>query len=170
VPVAQGTFYRLTQAGKERSSSNIQIAPWSAPQWVVRPAEISDLEPWLVLRWFPSVIVFTARSSTPNRRNFVLAVGASRAKSERWVEHRASLDRVAPGFDAAELADVEQAVAGEWQRSRAVQPASPAAPSRSTRWLENRSVLLWSVLILGALVLATMTWRLYQQMNKTPPS
>jgi hypothetical protein len=170
VPVAQATFYRLTQGGRERTSSNIQIAPWSARQWVLRPSEATAMEPTLVLRWYPASIVFTARGAAQSRRSFVLAVGAARAATERWVNHRTSLERVAPGFSSAEVAAIETAVAGEWRPSSAAQAATPAprtqARTRGTPWLQNRSVVLWAVLILGALVLAAMTWRLYQQMNK----
>jgi hypothetical protein len=166
MPVAQGTFYRLTRAGEERTSSNIQIAPWSSKQWVLRPGETIDWEPTLVLRWYPVNIVFTARGDESSRRSFVLAVGASSAVSERWVSHRTTLERVAPGFSAAEVAAIEPAVAGEWQPTSTAQALAAPPRSENLPWLQNRSLVLWAVLILGTLVLAAMTWRLYQQMNK----
>jgi hypothetical protein len=166
IPVAQGTFYRLTRDGEERTSSTIQIAAWSAKQWVLRPSEAIDWEPTLVLRWYPMSIVFTARGDASSRRSFVLAVGASRAASDRWVSHRTTLERVAPGFSSVEVAGIEQAVAGEWQPTSMAQTLAATPRSENQPWLQNRSLVLWAVLILGTLVLAGMTWRLYQQMNK----
>jgi hypothetical protein len=167
MPVAQGTFYRLTRDGQERTSSHIQIAPWSATQWVLRPNEATDLEPTLVLRWYPQNLVFTARGDAASR-NFVLAVGAAQVVSDRWVEHRTTLERVAPGFSAAEVAALEEAVAGEWQ-TVGTPPAATATPrAQGKPWLESRSLVLWAALIYGTLVLAAMTWRLHQQMNPPP--
>jgi Protein of unknown function (DUF3999) len=167
IPVAQGTFYRLTRDGEERTSSNIQITPWSATQWVLRPSEAVDWQPTLVLRWYPMSMVFNARGEASSDRSFLLAVGASRTAAERWMSHRTTLERVAPGFSTAEVVAIELAVAGEWQSTGTPKTTAQTPRSNGMPWLQNRSLVLWGVLVLGTLVLAAMTWRLYKQMNKS---
>ena len=169
VPLVHASFYRLTQNGRERSSGPVSIEPWSSTQWVVRPDAATDLQPKLILRWYPSRIVFTARSaSEEHRRRFFLAVRAASDKTEAWIRHQSAWERVAPGFDFKELATVEQAVPGEWQGVGAADPGAIASSPKEATSQQQRSLVLWSVLILGALVLGAMTWRLYRQMQ-TPP-
>lgn len=162
--IASSTFYRLTQNAVERTSSRVQIAPHASSQWVVRAPDRGDLQPALVLRWLPRTLVFTARGAS---NQFLLAVGAEAATTARWQGGQTSLERVAPGFSLAELSNVEQAVPGEWARNGAV-PATDEPASRTAPLLQQRSVVLWAVLALGTLLLASMTWRLFRQMQQSP--
>jgi hypothetical protein len=167
VPLAHESFYRLIQNGQERTSRPVSIEPWSTTQWVVRPDAATDMKPKLILRWYPSRIVFTARSNAQqDRQRFILTVRAAAPKIDEWVRHQTTLDRVAPGFDFKELTGLEEAVAGDWQNAGT--PIVATSPKAATS-AQTRSLVLWSVLVLGAVVLGAMTWRLYRQMQ-TPPS
>jgi len=168
ISIVNGTFYRLNQNGMERTSSRVQIAPQASSQWVVRAQDLGAATPALVLRWHPSTLVFTASGAAGSERNqFILAVGAIPALISKWRSSQAAIDLVAPGFSQMELREAERAVAGQWRRS-AQAPAPEKTPAARTSVLENRSLVLWAVLIVGALVLAAMSWRLYRQMEKEP--
>ncbi len=169
IPIAQGTFYRLTQSGRERTSSYIQIAQQSSEQWVVRLADAAEAPPELVLRWHPRTLIFTARGTSATDRNFILAVGARQQQLKQWLTSRTSIDRVAPGFSVAELSQAERAVAGRWQDGGTPVVAASEVTPPSTRLLQDRSWILWAVLIIGALLLGAMCWRLYTQMQRDSP-
>ena len=168
IAIVNSTFYRLNHNGRERTSSRVQIAPQASAQWVVRAPNLGAAMPALVLRWHPSTLVFTARGvSGRGPHQFLLAVGAEPRQGAGWLGAQTAISLVAPDFSATELRDTEQAVAGQW-----TQPQVPTAAKRPVvrpNILENRGLMLWGVLLAGALLLAAMTWRLYRQMSKEAP-
>ena len=161
IPVAQNTFYRLTQNGSERVSSRIRIYPLALGEWVVRPQSPIAPPPALVLRWKPQTIVFNAQGSA---REFVLAFGADANKLRQWTTSLTSLSRVAPEFSAAELARLERATLGE-VRSAQLGHVEHVGERADASVSSVRTKILWSVLVVGVLLLAAMTWRLYRQMQ-----
>ncbi len=163
-PHLQNTFYRLSIDSQERRSSRLAIAPLAGSEWVVRQLEAAPQSrpPELVLRWKPRTLVFNARGT-----GFMLAFGADPARAQSYLGGAAGLERVAPGFNAAELSALEAAVPGAPSvppRSATPPPATPAASPPDG--VDQRKLLLWSVLILAVLVLAGMSWRLFKQMGE----
>ena len=72
--------------------------------------------------------------------------------------------QVAPGFSAAELQRLEQAVAGPAQEQHVLAqgPSDAQAASASAR---ARMAILWGALLLGVGVLGVMAWRLFRQVR-----
>lgn len=159
----QSTFYRLNADGRERRSSRIRIAPMAASEWVVRPVNPVAYSPALVLEWQPHTLVFTAQGS-----GFHLAVGADSERVRHWQGGAQPLQLVAPGFSADELLTLEVAGIGA---AATVTPTASAehAPSDEDAARTRRTVL-WSVLVLGVLVLAGLTWHLFRQMSASDHS
>lgn len=165
-PRIENTFYRLSIDNQERRSSRLAIAPLAGRDWVVRAQldHVAQLRaPELVLRWRPRTLVFTARG-----KDFRLAYGADPVRVDQFLGGAGSLDRVAPGFTLEELSGLEVAVPGTPQPTpRAAGPAPvPAVAKDADVSADQRKLILWSVLILGVLVLAGMSWRLFKQMEK----
>lgn len=52
-PIVNTTFYRTTQDGNTRSSGDLDVVPWHAPQWVLRTATPATVQPVLRLSWQP---------------------------------------------------------------------------------------------------------------------
>ncbi len=169
VAIAQGTFYRLTQNGAERTSSRIHIYPHSLSEWTVHTtttAATAEAAPTLVLRLRPKTIVFTARGNPANSQDYRLAFGASDAQVRTWTTSETSMDQVAPGFTQSELEQLEQATLGEAKPTRKTDaPTTSEARQGDSRTL--RTFVLWSVLLFGVLLLAGMSWRLFKSMQST---
>ena len=164
-PSLQNTFYRLIRDGKERSSSRLAIVPLANPEWVVRAqtdaVSLQPPGPELVLRWKPDTLAFTARGD-----GFVLAFGAPPDKARLFTHGATQLERVAPGYRPEELSELESAQPGE----PLIIPVGailqrPAIAAALDKGPDQRKLVLWSVLILGVLVLAYMTWRLFKQLG-----
>ncbi|MBI2305848.1 MAG: DUF3999 family protein [Rhodocyclales bacterium] len=108
-----------------------------------------------MLSWQPATVVFLAGGTPPYTLNF----GRSDATPVSQ-----PLDRVAPGFTAGELRQLEQALPGELQSGHAAAAAESAA-SLAARAARQRTYLLWGVLLLGVVILGGMAWRLIGQMR-----
>ena len=168
-PQIQNTFYRLSIDSQERRSSRLAIAPLASAEWVVRAQLENSAQlraPELVLRWKPRTLAFTARGS-----GFVLAFGADPVRANNYIGGPVTLERVAPGFNISELSALEAAVPGDPSvppaRASTAPIAAPVVSSESK--IDQRKLLLWSVLILGVLVLAFMSWRLFRQIGEPKP-
>jgi hypothetical protein len=150
-PIVNTTFYRITQDGNTRSSGDLDVAPWHAPQWVLRTATPATVQPVLRLSWQPATLIFLASGNAP----YTLAVGRERADAgER------PLDQVAPGFSDAELRALAPATAGPAQANAGAAASAAAATQQAAASARNRLLVLWGVLLLGTGVLAWMVWRL----------
>jgi hypothetical protein len=155
-PLAQSTFFDMTQSGQVRRSDDIALDGVHAAEWVIRPQVPVRGKPRLQLGWTPASIVFLAGGPGP----FRLAAGRDKAP-------RAQLDlsQVAPGFSAAEIDALEFAQAGE---ASGPQGAVKAPVQEHQNIFTNRRAMLWAVLLLGLAVLAYMVWRLVRQMQTQP--
>lgn len=154
--LAAATFYQLQQGGKRRASGDIAITPVHVAQWVLRAEAPLDKAPALRLAWTPSTLVFLANGKPPYRLSF----GRSNAR-----DGSRALAQVAPGFDSAEIAALESAVAGPLQATAAVQADGPGAVEKAAAAARTRMLALWAALLAGVGVLAYMAWRLMKQMK-----
>ena len=157
-PQLQATFFQITQDGKLRKSGDVIVDDAHEARWVLRPTSApSDAAPELKLSWLPATLVFMASGPGP----YSMVFGRAGAKS-------AALDvaQVAPGFSAAELQAVEQAVAGQ-MKAGSVQAAAPSDAAAAGSAARNRMLMLWGVLLLGVCVLGFMAYRLIGQMKNS---
>ncbi|MCA1857901.1 DUF3999 domain-containing protein [Massilia oculi] len=163
-PVANATFYRLTQDGQPRVSGDIAVPLTHASQWVVRPQGSAPERPGLRLRWKPAVLVFVAGGAQP----YTLAFGRDAVRSGA-----VPLSQVAPGFSMRELAVLEQAQAGTPVRLQAEADIARGA-YEERQASRTRVTWLWALLLAGVAVLAGMVWKLSRQMKGasegTPPA
>jgi len=150
-PLASSTFYRITQDGKVRSSGDLPVPQVHATQWVLRTEAPTASRPTLRLNWLPATLVFLASGNGP----YTLAVGRERATPAAR-----SIQQVAPGFSAAELAKLEQATAGPAKRQEGSGPKDAVAALDAATSAQRRMLVLWGVLLLGVAVLGFMVWRL----------
>jgi hypothetical protein len=148
-PLASTTFFRMTQNGRQRASSDIDIPLTHARQWILRPQARVGEPPGLRLRWRPETVVFVAGGKPP----YTLAFGRDGAQPA-WQP----LNQVAPGFSPSELAGLEQAQAGPALRQG---DGRGDADSR----LAGRSFWLWALLLGGVGALAFVAWRLTRQLK-----
>lgn len=160
----EATFYRLLHQGRERVSSRILIAPMSGAEWIVRPRTAGQPAPTLVLGWQPQTLVYTAQG-----KDFVLAVGAEPERVRHWLGGPSAMGQVAPGYSLDEIAQLERAEPGVLSLTpppaEAISAPAPAAPDADSE-ARKRRYLLWSILGLGVILLAWLTYRLYMQMQE----
>jgi hypothetical protein len=167
IPLAQNTFYRLTQNGTERVSSRVHIYPQALSEWVVRTQAATAVAPTLVLRLKPKTVIFTAQGGGDRNNEYVLALGASAEQLKQWSTSETSLSQVAPGFGATELAQLELATLGDAQATRPPTESNDTGKSLDQYSFNKRTLILWCVLILGTLILAGMSWRLFKSMQSS---
>lgn len=154
-PRLQATFFQITQDGKQRTSGDVIVDEVHQSRWVLRPRSATSDQPALKLSWTPATLVFMATGPGPYSMRF----GRANARPARL-----DVAQVAPGFSAAELQSVEQAVAGQLTAG-SVQPAAASDAEAASGAARTRMLLLWGVLLLGVGVLAFMAWRLIGQMK-----
>ena len=155
---AQGhaTFYQITQNGQARHSGPLQLAGGHALAWVLRPQSPgATARPELGVSWQQATLVFLAGGTPP----YTLAFGRAEAQNAAQ-----TLDQVDPNFSPQELGQLEQAQAGALQTGSG-QAAAESDAVRAGASARNRTLILWSVLVLGVLVLGAMAWRLVRQLN-----
>ncbi len=154
-PRLQATFFQITQDGRQRKSGDVILDEVHESRWVLRPRAATSDQPALRLSWIPATLVFMASGPGP----YSISFGRADAKP-------AQLDvaQVAPGFSAAELQSVEQAVAGQL-KAGGVRPAATSDAEAASGAARTRMLMLWGVLLLGVGVLAFMAWRLIGQMK-----
>jgi hypothetical protein len=162
--VASGTFYRIERGGAQFESSPVEIG-WAVPArfWMVRAnpslGGLGSTPPVLEAQWRSRQVIFAARGPAP----FRLAFGAAEAKPA-WV----SAATLIPDYKRGEELKLPEARVGP------VEGAPPAAPSALPAFVAEvggpRKLALWSILVLGVLVLGAMAWRLSRQMSEEPAS
>jgi hypothetical protein len=152
----QTTFFQIGQDGKQRASADIGVDDVHAANWVIRPqAPVAD-KPELRLSWTPATLVFLGSGAPP----YSVRVGRDKSKSMQR-----DVGLVAPGFSAAELQGLEQAVAGPVQAG-APQAAGSSDAEEAGKAARQRMMMLWGVLLLGVGVLGFMAWKLIKQMKQ----
>jgi hypothetical protein len=157
--VASGTFYRIERGGAQLESNPVEVSSGlPARYWMVRadPSSggLGSTPPTLEVQWRSRQVIFAARGPAP----FRLAFGAAEAKPA-WV----SAATLIPDYKRGEELKLPEARVG------AVEGAPPAAPSALPAFVAEvggpRKLALWSILLLGVLVLGAMAWRLSSQMG-----
>lgn len=155
------TFYQITQNGAVRHPTPLTISPLHQQEWVLRSLKAENTaQPKLGLSWQPATLVWLAAGTPP----YTLSVG--RADAPRVVQ---TLERVAPGFNAHELHQLESAQLGSLmtQPQYRDDPAHPRTTAPSP--VRSRAYILWGILIVGVLILAMLAVRLFQQVSSSPP-
>ena len=156
----RATFYRLEQGGKVRASTDFAAEDHRVDQWVLRPASPLTPAPVLRLNWEPARLVFFAAGAVP----YTLAVGRDHADSGAR-----AVSAVAPGFVEADLAKLEQAAVGAIH-DQAIAPPSDSDVRLLASAARTRTVILWTVLIIGVLAVLLMTRQLMRQMRQAAPA
>ena len=153
--LASTVVYQLTAGGKTQNSGPIEL-----PDATVREIKVEAdkntpgfaAAPAVSVLFNPVQLVFLANGAGP----FTLAVGAANLPSAYL-----SLPSLMPGYQMGQenklpVAKVEASSAGQ-----VIVPTGAADGS-----LPTRSLVLWGVLIAGALALAAMTWALTKQNSR----
>lgn len=161
-PLLRSTFYQIEQDEETRRSGPLPIALTQLREWIIRPqnaAATATAKPELGLSWQPDTIVFLAGGTPPYRVHF---------GREDTLPASQPLAQVAPGFSPGELKQLQMAQLGEMQTMHDG-VAGETASELASKAARNRQLALWSLLIIGVLVLAGMTWRLIQQLKTRSP-
>lgn len=153
----RGTFYRISVDGSELVREDASIGTTRAPHWQVELEKDSGTAPRLRLGWVLDDLYFLARGEGP----YTLAYGAATAPAGNTPvgDLLARLD----GNDAERFISTADAAAPRVLGGE----ARLTPPSNGLPW---DRILLWSVLVLGVIGLGVMAWRLWRQMQETPPS
>lgn len=155
-PLTHATFYQITQNGQTRRSGPLNIGLSHQQEWVIRPQNAAaTTQPELGLAWQPATLVFLAGGTPPYTLSF--------SRSDTTPASQ-MLEQVAPGFSLKEINQLEQAQTGSLQASKAG-PAGDSAATLAGLSAQNRTFMLWGVLLLGVLVLGGMAWKLVKQIN-----
>jgi hypothetical protein len=147
--------YRLRQGEGEVTSPPIVVNASPVRYWRlhVDPATggLGTGLPQLRIGWVPQRAIFAARGSGP----FMLAYGSATALSAAL-----PVRTLVPGYDTATAPPIGNAM---------VQSTDIAAgdAARLTRPIDYKRWLLWSTLVLGVGVMATMAWRLSRDLKMT---
>lgn len=155
---AQATFYQITQDGKTRASGEIALPITHNAQWVIRPSGPGAAKPVFTIAWQAASLIFVTSGKSP----YTLAFGRENVNTAAR-----DLSEVAPGFGVSELQKLEQARLGDLQQQAVAAGQSASEASKAGRAAQERTLVLWSVLILGVLVLGAMVWNLMKQMKET---
>ena len=147
-PVTAGDFYRIKNGSSEGHNEPIAIARNSDRYWLARmeqPGAPRSGMPNLVATWSTEDVVFLARGKGP----FTLAYGNGGAGAAT-----ATLNSLLAGITVvrAELG-ASRSLGGERRL---------AAPARVVPW---KMTVLWSVLVIGVLLLAWMSYRLSRELG-----
>ncbi len=153
--LTRAVFYQITQAGQPRRSAELSVPTTHYAEWVIHPQSPTTSRPELSLLWQPATLVFLASGPPP----YTLAFGRDKVKPSA-----VDLSQVAPGFSVQELLQLEQAQAGALQIRQAVTEIDNAA-NMARAAAQNRTLVLWAVLLFGVALLGMMAWRLFKQMK-----
>lgn len=157
---ANTVAYRLQRGGAEVLSPPIMVCCSSHRFWQIafdlRGGGIGQGMPKVELGWVPQQGLFVARGGGP----FRLAYGS------RVVEPAGfSAATLVPGYRQEDFPTLPEARLGTAVPLAPLAAATPAVAVAAANW---RSIGLWSVLVLGVLVLGGMTWRLLRELNAKP--
>ena len=161
-PLLSTSFYRISDAGRERVSGELAMPVVQTTQWILRPqtegTALPASAPSLRLGWTPETLVFLAGGKAPYRLVFGKADAQPVAQP---------LSQVAPGYRDGELQALPIATVGALTASAGAAAAeSTAAADQGPPW---RLGALWAALLLGVGVLGFFAWRLLSQMKQEQP-
>ncbi len=153
-PLTSAVFYRLRQPGGDIVSDAVAAGGPAYRYWMARvdtkAGGLGRGVPGLRVEWRPQEIVFAARGAAP----FALAWGSPAAAPVAL-----PVATLVPGYDAAKGLPSTVGVAQAGAELKAGDVASMRAP------VDWKRIVLWATLVIAALVLGTMGWRLAKQMN-----
>lgn len=160
-PLLSTSFYRISDAGKERVSGELAMPVVQTTQWILRPqtegTALPASAPSLRLGWTPETLVFLAGGKAPYRLLFGKADAQPVAQP---------LSQVAPGYRDGELQALPIATVGTLTALAGAAAESTAAADQGPPW---RMAALWAALLLGVGVLGFFAWRLLSQMKQEQP-
>ena len=160
-PLLTTSFYRISEAGKERVSGDLAMPVVQTTQWVLRLTSQStampNSAPRLRLGWTPETLVFLAGGNGP----YSLVFGKTDAQPVAQ-----PLSQVAPGYRDGELQALPIATLGALTARAGASDAAPAPVDTSAPW---RLAALWAALLLGVGVLVFFAWRLLSQIKDEKP-
>jgi Protein of unknown function (DUF3999) len=156
-PLASAVFYRLQQPGGEISNAPLAIGAHGQRYWLVRidprSGGLGVDAPRASFGWQPQEVVFAARGAAP----FVLAYGSRAATSGAL-----PIATLVPGYDIAKGLPANIGVA------RQGAPVPLGGMQRMREPIDTKRWLLWASLVLAAMVLGWMAWRLSREMASGP--
>jgi hypothetical protein len=157
-PLAATVFYRLRDPGGEVASAPLVIAGGGQRYWLLRvdprSGGVGRNAPRLAFGWQPQELAFAARGPAP----FVLAYGSRSA-----ISGALPLATLVPGYDPAKGPGDNVGVA------RLGAPIPLGGMQRLVAPIDTRRWILWGTLVLGALALGWMAWRLTREMSVAKP-
>jgi hypothetical protein len=147
--VTSAVFYRLRQPGGEIVGDAVAVAAPAYRYWMARidpkTGGLGRGVPSLRIEWRPQEIVFAARGAPP----FALAWGSPAA-----VPVALAVATLVPGYDARKGLP---STVGPAQAGAELKAGDVAAMRAPFDW---KRIVLWATLVIAALVLGTMGWRL----------
>jgi len=153
-PVVSSVFYRLRQPNGEVTSEPVAVAASSQRYWQLRvdpkSGGLGREPPSLRVEWRPRQIVFAARGNPP----FTLAYGSGVAQPVAL-----PVATLVPGYDTTKGLPANVGTAAVGPALKAGDAAALRAP------VDVKRIVLWSTLVIAALVLGAMAWRLAKQMG-----
>lgn len=160
-PLLSTSFYRISDAGKERVSGELAMPVVQTTQWILRPqtegTALPASAPSLRLGWTPETLVFLAGGKPPYRLVFGKADAQPVAQP---------LSQVAPGYRDGELQALPIATVGALTARAGAADVALARQDKGPPW---RLAALWAALLLGVGVLGFFAWRLLSQMKQEQP-
>jgi hypothetical protein len=151
-----GLIYNLEKNGKDVSPSEISLSSTNDKYWRLSANEARDglanMAPSMEIGWLPHQLVFVAQGNPP----FRLAYG----NSQLTQKNDAGLGLLLSQQSGEEIPG--KASIGPQLTFSGNNALLPPPPDNSMQW---KSIILWSVLVLGLIVLLTMVIRLYKQMD-----
>ena len=160
-PLLSTSFYRISDAGKERVSGELAMPVVQTTQWILRPqtqgTALPAEAPALRLGWTPETLVFLASGKGP----YQLVFGKADAQPVAQ-----PLSQVAPGYRDGELQALPVATLGALTAIAGNTDAPPATAGTGAPW---RMAALWAALLLGVGVLGFFAWRLLSQIKDEQP-
>lgn len=164
LPQHSNVFYQIQQNGQTRRSVDMKIPVSHFGTWVIRTQDgaaiAQDKIPQLKISWQAGTVVFLSSGKGP----YQLCFGRENINSGESPMHL-----VAPNFSIEELGKLE------FIKPSAVQinPHYVASGSNTTEELgksaQQRSYVLWAVLIAGVAVMGLLVLRLMKQMQSAKP-
>lgn len=160
-PLLSTSFYRISDAGKERVSGELAMPVVQTTQWILRPqtegTALPASAPSLRLGWTPETLVFLAGGKPPYHLLFGKADAQPVAQP---------LSQVAPGYRDGELQALPIATVGALTARAGAADVALARQDKGPPW---RLAALWAALLLGVGVLSFFAWRLLSQMKQEQP-
>ena len=155
-PIDRATYYRLMHGGQEwRNPERVVSAP-AARYWQLkvdsRGGGLGPGNPQLVVTWEPRLLVFVARGDGP----YTLAVG-----HDKYGPADFRVETLIPGLAEGKPVAVAAAslgALGSASAHKAPGPLTELADSLSGE--QGRRWLLWTILIVGVVILGVMAWRM----------